>query len=141
MMTDTLSQAEPYEDAPALSATSYPWWVVAFAILILVAFGYSLLSLPRHIALAHELARAERLDAATDYTGAERVYTSLLTQMPGSKAARIGMAHAVFADAESGNDPDGMVLLAGLSLQEAEWNRLEPVMPSEYRAQFVREKR
>lgn len=140
-MTETLSEAELDADPPALSATSYPWWVLALGAVVLLAFGYSLLSLPRHIALARELAQAERLDRAADYPAAERHYAALLTEMPGSRPARIGMAHALFADDDASNDPAAMEVLAGLSLPSYDWDRLERVMPPEYRKLFVREKR
>lgn len=125
----------------AMRATSYPWWVIAFGAAVLLAFGYSLLSLPHHIFLARELAAAKRLDAAGDYPGAEKHYSVLLADMPGSKPARLGMAHALFADHDEGNDPAGLALLTDLTIDDGEWAQLQPVMPQAYQSLFVVEKR
>ena len=125
----------------ALSATSYPVWVSVFGLLVLAAFGYSSISLPHNIALAKILSRANSLDAAQNYVGAEQAYTSLLRDMPTSEAGRLGMAHALFADADVSNDPAALALLEGIQLQGEEWDRIASVMPAEYQRLFVREKR
>eukprot|EP01035_Chromulina_nebulosa_P007804 gene7804-10554_t len=85
---------------PALSAKDYPLWVIGFGLLVLLAFGYSSLFLPRHVSQARTLARADRLDKAGDYVQAEREYRTLLVGDPASEAGRLGMAHAILADSE-----------------------------------------
>jgi hypothetical protein len=57
--------------------------------------------------------------------------------MPGSRAARIGMAHALFADGVPANDAQGMALIANLKLEKSDWRELSPVMPDAYRDQFI----
>lgn len=140
-MTEPMAEAEPFPEYPQLGAFNYPWWVILLGLAVLVAFGYSLLSLPHNIVLARELAAAGRLDTAHDYAGAEAHYAVLLADMPESKAARIGMAHAQFADADAANDLQALTLLTDLKLDRSEWEDLEAVMPEAYRAQFVQERR
>ncbi len=131
----------PAHGLSPLSATSYPWWVVGFGLLVLAAFGYSLFSVPRHVALARQLAAAERLDSEAKYPAAEKLYASLLADMPESKAARLGMAHALFADTTPENDLTGLALLANLTIDDQEWKKLTPVMPEAFQRQFTQEKR
>jgi hypothetical protein len=119
------------------SAKSYPIWIIGFGLLVLLAFGYSSLSLPRHVSQAWTLARADRLDQAGDYVQAEREYRTLLVGDSGSEAGRLGMAHAIFADSDSKNDPAGLALLQGMRLDKYDWRRLQPVMPLEYEKLFA----
>lgn len=122
-----------------LSAKDYPIWIVGFGLLVLLAFGYSSLSLPRHLSLAWTLARAHRLDQAADYTQAEREFRTLLAADPASEAGRLGMAHALLADSDVKNDPVALALLQGLTLDESDWKTLQSVMPAEYQNLFVQQ--
>jgi hypothetical protein len=61
--------------------------------------------------------------------------------MPQSKAARLGMAHALFADTLPENDLQGLALLANLTIDDHEWKKLATVMPEEFQRQFTPEKR
>ena len=142
-MTDWREAADAALNKPRvpLRTWSYPWWVIGLGAAVLAAFLYSLVSLPHHIALARELADAKRRDAARDYVGAEQEFAALLKDMPGSKPARLGMAHAVFADADTSNDQVGLALLADLQLNKDEWRNLSAVMPARYQEQFVEEQR
>jgi len=120
-----------------LSAKSYPIWIIGFGLIVLLAFGYSSLSLPRHVSQARTLARADRLDQAGDYVRAESEYRTLLVGDPGSEAGRLGMAHAIFADSDSKNDAIGLALLQGMRLDKYDWRKLQGVMPGEYQKLFV----
>ncbi len=120
-----------------LSAKSYPIWIIGFGLLVLLAFGYSSLSLPNHVSQARTLARADRLDQAGNYVQAEREYRTLLAGDPGSEAGRLGMAHAIFADSDQKNDVIGLALLQGMRLDKYDWRKLQGVMPEEYQKLFV----
>ena len=127
------------QEHPRLSAKDYPIWVIGFGLLVLVAFGYSSLSLPHHVSQARTLARAHRFDKAGDYVQAERDYRTLLVADPGSEAGRLGMAHAILADSDARNDPAALALLQGMKLDESDWKTLQPVMPAEYQRLFVQQ--
>ena len=124
-----------------LSPSSYPVWISAFGLLVLLAFGYSSLSLPNNLSLAWTLARAKQFDRAHDFTSAEREFGDVLRVAPDSKSARLGMAHALFGDRDPANDRTALALLEGVHLDASEWAELEPVMPAEYQTMFVRESR
>lgn len=132
--------ASSYYESDAMSATSYPWWVLLFALAVVAALGYSLVLLPHNIVLARELHEATQLDGAGQYAAAEPHFAAVLTSAPGSKRARLGMAHALFADDQPGNDLEGLRLIADLKLDRHDWEWLSPVMPEAYRNQFSEEK-
>lgn len=129
------------QEHPPLSAKDYPIWIVGFGLLVLIAFGYSSLSLPRHVSQAWTLARAHRLDQAGSYVQAEREYRALLVEDSASEAGRLGMAHAILADSDSKNDPAALALLQGMKLDESDWRELQPVMPAEYQRLFVQQEK
>ena len=139
-MTD-IDNIELAPDLEPLSATRYPLWVVLFGMVVFAAFAYSLALLPQQIKLARELATANQLDAKGNYFEAERHYSAVLANIPGSESARIGMAHSLFADANPDNDPMGLALIADLTLRNGDWDKLAPVMPKTYRDKFIVEKR
>lgn len=136
-MTELQADAEGLPEYPALGAFAYPWWVILLGLAVVGAFGYSLLSLPGNIVLARELHEARQLDEAGNYAAAEKDYAAVLAGMPRSRAAQIGMAHALFADGDTANDLQGMVLIADLELDKDEWRTLSAVIPEAYRDQFT----
>lgn len=135
-MTELQADAEGLPEYPALGAFNYPWWVILLGLAVVGAFGYSLLSLPSNIVLARELHEAKQLDEAGNYAAAEKDYAAVLAGMPRSRAAQIGMAHALFADGDAANDPQALALIGDMKLDKDDWRTLSAVMPEAYREQF-----
>ena len=132
-MSDTTASAPP-----VIRPHSYPFWVIAFALLVVGATAYSSFSIPSYYRAAKDAADASHAYAAGNIARAESLDREALAIAPSSKKVRITLAKAMFADHDPKNDRDALGLLVGLDIDETEWNDLSTVMPAEYQALFTR---
>jgi hypothetical protein len=120
----------------ALPRHAYPLCVKAFAIVIGGLVSFSITLLPRYLDATRNLHAGELAYQRGDYEVAAGFYLRVVSTVPSSKAARIGAAEAIFSEHDRARDEDALSLLQDVDLDQDEWQRIQNVMPQEYRQYF-----
>ncbi|OGY44501.1 MAG: hypothetical protein A2729_01565 [Candidatus Buchananbacteria bacterium RIFCSPHIGHO2_01_FULL_39_14] len=124
------------ENIPALPPHQYPLWVKLFGVSIIIATIYSLILLPEYLVAAKKMRAAQIAYQSGNYDESIQLYSYVLETVPTSKAARIGVAEAIFSNSDKSDDEVGLTLLQGITLDKDTWARIMRVMPVEYQQYF-----
>ena len=138
-MTSSASAA-PNAAPPArlepLPRHRYPAWLVVAGAAIIAATIYSAILVPSYLNAFRAIRSAEAAQARGDRALAESKLLEALRIAPTSKSARIELATLLLGDPAADVQQRGLSYLVGLKLDRGEWQRIEAVMPSEYRDLF-----
>jgi hypothetical protein len=114
----------------------YPAWLVAAGLSIIVATTYSATLLPSYLNAFCAIRIAEAAHARGDRSLAESKLLEALRIVPSSKSARIELAVVLFENPATDVQRRGLGYLQGITLDKAEWRRIDAVLPSEFRDYF-----
>lgn len=137
-----MDEPKPIEKLIPLKPHSYPVPILLFTGLVMVIFVYSTLFLvPRYRETYHHLAQADKALGAQAWDSASAEYKQVLSDLPGSKYAKFGLAKSLFANSNKEDDIDALVVLEGLEIDKTDWSSLQKYMPEEYKVLFSTIKR
>jgi predicted Zn-dependent protease len=113
----------------------YPPLMVAVAVAALIAACYSAaVQVPRLVAVTNELHEGQAALVQGRFDVARTKLAAAHAHSPTSRKVLIAYAEALFA---SGDDSDGLALLAHKALSQDEWNALSGYMPADVQALFA----
>ena len=135
-MTDSNIVAESQPQVVPLRAHSYPIWLQVVAGLVGLAVIYSVLVLPRYYSAASLTEKAQAAVEAQNYPDAAKLLEQAAARVPDSKVIRLQLAYVCFKIGSATAHDEALGALSGLTMDQDEWNVLQPVMPAADQAQF-----
>ncbi len=126
--------------APRMTPHSYPLWVKAFGVVVILIFLCALVSVPGHLVAARELNHAKHLYEDGKASETIPIYEKLLKEHPHSDQVKIHMAEACFSLGDPVSVKRAEDLLQGVDLDKDDWKHLKKVMPPEAQAMFAPKK-
>ncbi len=134
-------EEKSFGDIFALTPHKYPWGVKIFALAMIAVVVYSLYLLPTYFTASRKLRQAEAiykdLNNFGNYNEAIKLYLQVIKAVPDSKAAKIGVAEAIFSSRVSIDDKKvGLLFIEDIEFNKSSWERITKVMPTEFQQYF-----
>jgi len=122
-----------WTDQSRVPPHTYPLWVVAAAVLTVIAALYSFGQVQTLIDTTGNMRAGQKALAARDYATAMVQFEAAHEQVPSSRKVTIYLATAEFG---AGEEQEALALINGMKFSRSEWTTLTQTMPPSIQAHY-----